>query len=202
MTPTTRSLSLLTFLTLALASCGGGEDPSTPSEGEENSQTGTNNAATPGATVTLLNPSVTVIDEHRSCRAGNMSRDDCYSYGVTFVLVNNSTEHAIDRLSSVRIEVGNGDLVVDAPITCKEHPWTVPPSEQTSVIEVQYIANTEGFFEDIEVRLPCGSIDRLEETRVIPEPFSAGTASGTLTLKLTGIMADASPWEIEQELTF
>lgn len=193
-------ICFITLSLLMLVSCGG--DSTGNMDGDENNDNMVSNNSEIGAPVSLLNPTVTVIDEHRSCTVGGMTRYDCYSYGITFVIENNSPEVAIDRLSSVKIEVGNRDLVVDAAISCKEHPWTVPPSEKTSVIEIQYIANTGGFFEDIEVRLPCGSIDRLEETRVVPEPFSAGVASGTLTLSLSGIMTDASPWEIEQELTF
>lgn len=196
-----RSCALVVAQMLVLVSCGG--DTSTPvPDGDGATEDATANNTPARSIVEAINPKASVIDTHRSCSVGNLSRDDCYSYGVTFVLANNSTKHAIDRLSSVKIEVGNRDLVVDVPYACKEHPWNVPPNAQTSVIEVRYVANSGGFWEDIELWLPCGSIDDFVKMRVAPEPFSAGTPTGTLTLTLEGLMEDASTWTVEEELTF
>lgn len=196
-----RSRALVVAQILVLVSCGG--DTTTPvPDGDGTTEDAMANNTPVRPIVEAINPKASVIGNHRECSVGNRVGYGCYSYGVTFVLANNSTQHAIERLSSVKIEVGNRDLVVDVPLVCKEHPWNVPPEEQTSVIEIQYVANSGGFLEDIELWLPCGSIDSFVAVRVVPEPFSAGTPSGTLTLTLEGLMEDASTWTVEEELTF
>lgn len=182
-----------------LMSCGGNNEPIEDSEPNSGM---TNNGATKDIShVEIINASATIVDEHYDCSSGLMVRYDCYSYGMTFVVKNNSPNLSVDRLNSVKIEIGR-DLIIESPVSCKEHPWTVPPAEQTSVMEIQYIANAGGFSEQIQVRLPCGSIDRLETYRVEPEPFSAGVSNGNITLTLSGIMEDASPWKIVEEIAF
>ena len=200
---------LIPYVVVLAAACGGVEDPSTNNQiGEPAPRT--NNGEETRGDVVIRNLRVTVFDDSdwKGCRAVTSDEGNCPVYELTFALQNLSSDLTVDRVTGATLSFNDGEPNIDLNFTCDKVPWFIEPGSQSNVIDMtfSYGGNDRS---DPFVSFSCGLVEDSPDSYERPEfEFDglllgpAGPTSGTVELRLDGLMGDASQWQTRTETSF
>lgn len=118
------------------------------------------------------------------------------SLQITFVL-KNTGDQAINRLQEITI-IFNGSTAT-ALASCPQYPWTVSASQTSGIITLTLASYpVSSSRRSLEISYECVGVPSNNTT---PSGSLSLASSGTLTVDLRGLMADAAPWSTSATTT-
>jgi hypothetical protein len=139
--------------------------------------------------VSLRNLTVKLVSKYKCDpnEAGTMI--DCAQYQFTFALRNNTSTPG-GRLEQVEFELG-GETFRSDLIRCSDVPWTMEPFSTTSVIDLMMTYNFMAMPPGANLAYPCGA---MTTGKAIVGPVPEAQYEGAVTVRVTGLLSDATPW--------
>lgn len=179
------------FLVTAMAACG------SSSEGDDDGVVdGGGGGVDAGSAVVIqgLSPRLEASYVCDVDGAGPGGNGPCANYHIS-LSITNGTLKAITRIDEVEIDIGGATLSPITPLTCGTTPWIAAAGENTGVIDIDlywyYAAGPT-------LRYDCPVDPERESVYYDGETMPPAPTGGSLTVRLFGILDDATPWTTER----
>jgi hypothetical protein len=144
--------------------------------------------ASPAGPVALRNLSARLTSKY-GCPLDGSTFQACGDYRFTFVL-HNSTGAAIQRMD--QLELRGAALRASNGMGCPTAPWLAASNSDTPVIDVEF-KYIDGI-NKLVIKYPCalGTSWAADSAAPVAAPYS-----GSVTVRVAGILTDATPWTAE-----
>jgi hypothetical protein len=183
------------LLAMALAACGsssGDDDDGVVDSGSPPVDADTG----PAVVIQGLSPRLVVAYTCDLDNAGPRDDGPCANYNISMSLTN-GTLHGITRIDEVEIDIAGATLSPFDPLTCSTTPWIAAAGQNSGVIDLElywYYAPVTAPALRYDCPVETDRVNLLLDGVTMPD----APADGSLTVRVTGILDDATPWTAER----